>query len=102
MRMYLISDNVDTLTGMRLAGVEGAVVHEAEEIKEQLDKVTLDKDIGILLITEKLSKQLPEYIKDIKLNRIRPIIVEIPDRHGSGRTKDFITQYVKEAIGLKM
>ena len=27
MKMYLISDNVDTLTGMRLAGVEGVVVH---------------------------------------------------------------------------
>ena len=28
MKMYLISDNVDTLTGMRLAGVDGVVVHE--------------------------------------------------------------------------
>ncbi len=26
MKMYLISDNIDTCTGMRLAGVEGAVV----------------------------------------------------------------------------
>ena len=26
--MYLISDNRDTYTGMRLAGVEGVVVHE--------------------------------------------------------------------------
>ena len=28
MKMYLISDNVDTYTGMRLAGVYGVVVHE--------------------------------------------------------------------------
>ena len=28
MRMFLISDNVDTLTGMRLAGIDGVVVHE--------------------------------------------------------------------------
>ena len=28
MKMYLISDNVDTYTGMRLAGVDGVVVHE--------------------------------------------------------------------------
>ena len=28
MKMFLISDNVDTLTGMRLAGVEGCIVHE--------------------------------------------------------------------------
>ena len=27
MKMYLISDNVDTYTGMRPAGVDGIVVH---------------------------------------------------------------------------
>ena len=32
MKMYLISDNIDTYTGMRLAGVEGAVVHEKQEL----------------------------------------------------------------------
>ena len=34
MRMYLISDNIDTYTGMRLSGVEGVVVHEREELEE--------------------------------------------------------------------
>ena len=34
MKMYLISDNVDTYTGMRLAGVEGCVVHERQELKD--------------------------------------------------------------------
>ena len=33
MKMYLISDNIDTLTGMRLAGVDGIVVHEREELR---------------------------------------------------------------------
>ena len=28
MRMYLISDNTDTLTGMRLAGVDGVIANE--------------------------------------------------------------------------
>ena len=102
MKMYLISDNIDTLTGMRLAGIEGVIVREAYEVKKQLDKVTADKEIGVVLITEKLSKLVPEYIKDIKLNRRYPVIVDIPDRHGTGRTPDFITSYVKEAIGLKL
>ena len=34
MKMYLISDNVDTYTGMRLAGVDGIVVHEQDELKQ--------------------------------------------------------------------
>lgn len=100
--MYLISDNIDTLTGMRLAGVEGAVVHEASELKEQLEKAISNKEIGIVLLTEKFSKEFPEIIDNVKLTRKLPLIIEIPDRHGTGRKPDFITSYVNEAIGLKL
>lgn len=102
MKMYLISDNIDTWTGMRLAGVEGAVVHEREELKQELDKVLADKDIGIILLTEKFGREFPEIIDNVKLERRFPLIVEIPDRHGTGRKPDFITSYVNEAIGLKL
>lgn len=102
MKMYLISDNVDTLTGMRLAGVEGEVAHGRKEAKEAVEKVLEDKKLGILLITEKLSFEIPELIDDIKLNRRKPLVVEIPDRHGSGRQENFITNYINEAIGIKL
>ena len=102
MRMFLISDNVDTLTGMRLAGIEGVVVHEKNEIKEAVTNVLSNKDIGIILITEKCSSKIPEVVDDIKLNRKFPLLLEIPDRHGSGRRSDFITAYINEAIGIKI
>ena len=87
MKMYLISDNIDTLTGMRLAGVEGVIVHEHDELKEALERTIADKEIGIILLTEKFGREFPEII---------------PDRHGTGRRPDFITSYVNEAIGLKL
>lgn len=102
MRMFLISDNVDTLTGMRLAGIDGVVVHEKQEIKQALDEVLSQKDIGIILMTEKLGKEIPEIVDDIKSNRTFPLLLEIPDRHGSGRRPDFITAYINEAIGIKI
>jgi V/A-type H+-transporting ATPase subunit F len=58
--------------------------------------------VGIVLITEKLVALSPDLVYDLKLNRKRPLIVEIPDRHGSGRAKDSITRYVREAIGVKI
>lgn len=100
--MFLISDNIDTYTGMRLAGVDGVVVHDKQVLSDKLNQVLADKDLGILLITEKLSQEFPEVINDIKLNRKLPLVVEIPDRHGTGRRPDFITAYVNEAIGLKL
>lgn len=100
--MFLISDNVDTCTGMRLAGVDSIVVHEREELSRALEKVMTDSTIGIVLLTEKFGREFPEIIDEIRLNRKMPLIIEIPDRHGTGRRKDFITSYVNEAIGLKL
>ena len=39
MKFFLISDNIDTQMGMRLAGIEGVVVHERQEVLEVLEKV---------------------------------------------------------------
>ncbi len=102
MKMYLISDNIDTWTGMRLAGVEGVVVHEKQELQRELDKVLADREIGIVLLTEKFGVEFPELINQVKMNQKLPLFVEIPDRHGTGRKPDFITSYVNEAIGLKL
>ena len=102
MKMYLISDNVDTYTGMRLAGVDGVVVHERDELREALGKVLTDKTVGIVLLTEKFGREFPEILDQFRPERQMPLLVEIPDRHGTGRKKDFITSYVTEAIGLKL
>lgn len=102
MRFHLISDNKDTLVGMRLSGIPGVVVHKENELREALDGALQDEDIAVILITENLVKLCREYIYDLKLNRARPLIVEIPDRHGNGSVKDSITKYVRDAIGIKI
>lgn len=102
MRMFLISDNVDTKTGMRLAGVEGVVVHERGEIEEALSSAIEDESIGIILITELLAQQVEDLIRDYKVNHGKILIVEIPDRHGTRRPADHIMRYVNEAVGLKV
>ena len=53
-------------------------------------------------MTATLLQLCPELIYDLKLKMKHPLIVEIPDRHGNGRTKDSITEYVREAIGVKI
>jgi len=102
MKMYLISDNVDTLTGMRLAGVDGVVVHERKELRAAIENAMDDKSIGVILLTERFEREFPDLIDEVRLERTMPLLINIPDRHGTGRKKDFITSYVNEAIGLKL
>lgn len=102
MRFYLISDNVDTQVGMRMAGIEGVVVHEEDEVQKALSGAMEREDIAIILMTEHLVSLCRDLVDDLKLHRSRPLIVEIPDRHGNGRAKDSITRYVRDAIGIKI
>ena len=102
MKMFLISENIDTQTGMRLAGVEGVVVHEKKALRKDLENTMANQEIGMTMLTEKFGREVPDIINDVKLNHKLPLIIEIPDRHGTGRKPDFITSYVNEAIGLKL
>ena len=100
MQFFCISDNIDTKMGMRLAGIDGVVVHQPEALETALKEACRNKQIGIILISEKLAKLSPELIYDYKLNRKRPLLVEIPDRHGGSDVTASIAGYIKEAVGI--
>lgn len=102
MKIYLISDNIDTLTGMRLAGIEGSIAHGKEELIAGVEKALSYPDVGIILLTEKFSRDFPEYTNKIKLEQKSVLFIDIPDRHGTGRSPNFITDYVNRTIGLKL
>ena len=102
MKFYTLSDNVDTAEGMRMAGIEGEVLHTTDEVVQALRRVMADPEIGIVLMTEKLINTCHAQIYRYKLNQKRPLIVEIPDRHGSGDVSKMIERYVGEAIGMKL
>ena len=102
MQIFLIADNQDTVTGMRLAGVPGVIAKDRESLGNALNDALANPDIGIILLMESFGREFPDIIDDVKLNRRVPLIIEIPDRNGTGRRPDFITAYVGEAIGLKL
>lgn len=102
MQFYLISDNIDTQMGMRLAGIPGVVVHEPEETEKALREAMDNENTAVVLITEKLFHMIEADINEIKLSRPRPLVVEIPDRHASESVTSMISRYVEEAIGIKI
>ena len=102
MKFFLLSDNIDTLVGMRLVGIEGIVIHERQETLNELEKAMQDPDNCIILITTNLVELCPKVISELKLRNPKPLIVEIPDRHGASSFGKSIDNYVSEAIGFKM
>ena len=72
------------------------------EVLAALRRVMADSEIGIVLMTEKLIDTCPAMVYRYKLTQKRPLIVEIPDRHGEGDVSQTIEKYVSEAIGVKL
>lgn len=102
MKAYCISDNTDTVMGMRLAGIEGEVIHDREGILKKLNELIQDDSIAIILMTTRTVEQVSDTVSEYKLNLPKPLIVEIPDRHSSGNISAAIDAAISDAIGIKL
>ena len=102
MKSFIISDNRDTFIGMRLAGVSGVIVHSKEEASDMIKQCISDNEIGVLILTEKIVDMLKDEVVKLKLKSKKPLIIEIPDRHGTSRGYDTISTYIKESVGVKI
>lgn len=102
MTFALISDNHDTQMGLRLAGIEGVVVHTREEIEQAIQAALDREDVAVLLITEGLVPLCADTLNRVRLEHTRPLVVEIPDRHADGRRADSILKTVQDVIGVRI
>ena len=93
------------LLGMIPHGAGGGILSLIAKIANMVtafDKALANSETAILLITEKLVNLCPEYVAKQKVANKTPLVVELPDRHGSERPDDYILSYVKEAVGVKL
>lgn len=102
MKGYLISDNHDTLVLLKLAGITGVVAHGPAETTKALNEALAMKDLGVLLMTERAAETIPERVRKMRSEGSLPLLIEIPDRHGSRRGDDFLFRYIREAIGVRL
>ena len=94
MKAFIVSDNHDSLVGMRLAGIQGCLVHTADEAFAAIDRALKIPDLAILAVTEKVAEMAPDVIQQLRERGDLPLVVEIPDRFGTKRGPDFLTRYV--------
>ena len=101
MRMFLLSSDEDTLTGFRLAGVEGTLVQSEDELLSAFSAAESDESVGIVLVTRSLSSSYPSLILQ-KKKSARLLITEIPDMKDPCAGIDSITSYVRDAVGIQV
>lgn len=102
MKFFAVTDNIDTQMGMRLAGIESLVIHKNDELIKVMEMLMERKDIGVIILTEKVISLNPSLIYRYKLTVRTPLIVEIPDRHGSDTISKNISKYISESVGMRI
>ncbi|HZH92634.1 MAG TPA: V-type ATP synthase subunit F [Tissierellaceae bacterium] len=101
MKSILISDNKDTIIGMRLASIDGVLVKTREETIERLNEAAMDDEVGIIIVTENIFDEITDRILELKRSGSKKLVVTIPDRSGL-KDKNFIMRHIKESIGIKI
>ena len=100
MKFYCIADE-DTVRGFRLAGVAGQVATNAAQAAAAVDEAART-DCGILILTEAVAAGIRAQVDAIRLERDRPLIVEIPGPTGPQHGRQSLRQFVQEAVGIRL
>ncbi len=101
MKFYCIADE-DTVRGFRLTGVEGRVATSPPEAAEALHQAVAGAGHGILLLTQPVAAWLREQVDALRLERDRPLVVEIPGPAGPLAGRKTLRQLVHSAVGIRV
>ena len=101
MKYFIIGDE-DAVLGFGMVGVTGITVKNREEAEQAFRTAFEDKDIGIVIITERIADLMREQVDQYIFTRQFPLILEIPDRQGRMEGKPGLREMVNSAIGIKL
>jgi V/A-type H+-transporting ATPase subunit F len=99
---YFIIGDEDSVLGFSLVGVKGRVVNNAKEAESAFESVLEDREIGIIIITERIADLIRPLVDRYIFTQVFPLIVEVPDRRGKVTGKPTLREMVNEAIGIKL
>lgn len=101
MQFHVIADE-NTVAGFKLVGLDGEAVDSPEGAREALVRAFESRDIGIVIITERIAETVRDQIEQYTYGQAFPLIIEIPDRLGPLPGRQSIREMVNAAVGVKI
>ena len=100
MKFFLLTKDVQSYIGFRLAGIDGKVIEDGTTFLKRLGEVCSDASIGAILVTDELVNESKEQFLKIKAQSSKPII-EIPACDSEYSVKESIDGYISNVIGIE-
>jgi V/A-type H+-transporting ATPase subunit F len=87
------------VTGLQLAGVDGKEVSTPEEALANVKDLMATPDIGLIILSDDLEKNMRNEVSEIRLNQPVPIIYAIP-APGGKQEKVQYREIVKQMLKI--
>ena len=101
MKTYCICASEQTLVAMRFGGIEGVCVTDINMANELVKQLVDSKEYALIMVSETLYSKLNQEIFEVKINHKEVLIMMIPEPEGL-QDKDYMMNYIKNSIGLKL
>ena len=101
MIIRLITERTDASIGLRLAGIETVCRRDAQSLNSALDESAADSRVGVLLITPGVERLCPDAVSLLR-GRGKPVLLTVPDSDSGFENTNVISDYVENAIGIKI
>ena len=102
MKYFAICDNLDAEMGLRLSGMESALVEDRFDFGEVFDRALQDRDIGIIVLTEGAIALDPERVFGAWQLRRMPLVVTVPGGVSDQVAGRELLAFISEAVGVNL
>jgi len=101
MQFFVIGD-WETVLGFRLTGVRGIAAATREETLSALSKALEQRDIGVILMTERLAAGIRDEVEARLYGRGFPLLLEVPGAEGPEPGRLSVEDVVRKAVGMSL
>jgi V/A-type H+-transporting ATPase subunit F len=98
MRLVAIGSRV-FVSSLRLAGVQGIIADSPEQALSQINSIGASDDVGLLLLSNDIGKEIRYQLTEIRAKRPIPLIFELPSPGSKKEDIDY-RSLLKQILGM--
>jgi V/A-type H+/Na+-transporting ATPase subunit F len=98
MRLVAVGSRV-FVTSLRLAGVQGIIADSPEQALSQINSIGASDDVGLLLLSDDIGKEIRYQLTEIRAKRPIPLIFELPSPGSKKEDIDY-RSLLKQILGM--
>ncbi|OHD54755.1 MAG: hypothetical protein A2Y33_01925 [Spirochaetes bacterium GWF1_51_8] len=101
MKTVVLGDKYTVLL-FSFAGLEGRIVENEAQAIEQVKDIRRNKEYGLMIVTERIAQWANTWINKTRFSKSNLLIVEVPDRSGHIETGKSLSDFIREAVGIRI